>query len=116
MLFKVLQISDEKFGEISCQFENDKIKSLAEKELDNGSYTEVCSINMEENKNYNLIDYLEDTFRMTNSIELPWYTNEYLEVSDYVSEKGGCRSTSKGDIVEFKDEKYIVGSIGFIKI
>jgi len=57
---------------------------------------------------------LEESFRLTNSIDCPWHLNENISVSDYA--KGGCRSTSKGDIIMVNGRTFIDASFGFLEL
>jgi len=53
----------------------------------------------------------EDAYKLTNSIQHPWYKNTDIQVNENV--QNGCRSTSIGDVIQIAGESYVVMSIGF---
>jgi len=59
-----------------------------------------------------LSECLEEAFRLTNSVDRAWYENPEISVSEYA--KGGCRSTSVGDVIEIAGVQYMVDGYGFI--
>jgi len=54
---------------------------------------------------------LNEAYRLTNSIDAAWYTNENIDIPDKC--RAGCRSTTIGDIITIDDKEYIVESMGF---
>lgn len=72
-------------------------------------------------KDYHLIaevctDDLDDAYRLTNTIEAPWWSNPGVQFFGSV-EHGlkGARSTSVGDILEcVNKDRYAVGRAGFV--
>ncbi len=69
------------------------------------------------------ISALETAFERTNSIEVPWYENDDVIVSDSVALAGGARSTSVDDymLVNSKDPSinpkwFRVSAFGFEEV
>ena len=62
---------------------------------------------------------LELAYMMTNTIHAPWVDNDAVQISAEVKERGGCRSTSMGDILQLRDTdakvwgRYTVAMFGF---
>ena len=56
---------------------------------------------------------LETAYRLTQSIESAWIDNEDVVASDEVIAKGGCRSSSVGDVFQINDQFFAVAGCGF---
>jgi hypothetical protein len=68
--------------------------------------------------NYDLVaevetDKLSEAFRLTNTIDNPWWENPSVEKKFLSS---GCRSTSIGDIVEINGDFYKCAPIGWTSL
>lgn len=63
---------------------------------------------------------LERAYRLTNTIQAPWWENEEVEQSESVVAAGGARSTSVDDYmlvtVEGREEWYRVAGFGFDRV
>jgi len=89
-------------GFVEMAIRNNDMIRVADMELPE-EYDEATSENV-----------LDIAFRLTNSIDYPWYLNKDLNVTEDAKE--GCRSTSKGDIIMINGITYIVSSYGFIRM
>lgn len=60
-------------------------------------------------------DHVEDAYAATNSIHRPWIQNPDVTVVDpNIPVRGGCRSTSVGDIISEEDHvPMVVSFVGF---
>ncbi len=69
-------------------------------------------------KNYTLVAHahtndLENAYQLTNSIDSNWIHNAWVEPTAAVKSKGGCRSTSVGDVMVRGDgKKFVVSNMG----
>lgn len=60
---------------------------------------------------------IEDVFMATNNINRPWTQNVNVIPSGPVVERGGCRSTSVGDVItNDNDVPFLVGDVGFVLV
>jgi hypothetical protein len=59
-------------------------------------------------------DSLDKAYERTNNIDQSWVKNNGVTVDQVYD--NGCRSTSMGDILEYKNKFYLVSSIGFTEI
>ena len=66
------------------------------------------------------VEDLEEAFRLTNNIDHSWLSNAKVEPTPVIVGKGGCRSTSVGDVLvphgtgRFKG--FVVANRGFISV
>jgi len=95
---------------ISCIYDDKELKEGVLSYIKNNELIRVADIEL----NDEVQNPLEEAFRLTNSINCPWYLNENISVSDYA--KGGCRSTSIGDIIMVNGRIFIVASFGFLEL
>ena len=65
---------------------------------------------VEVDKNLSDTEKCEVAFKLTNTIDTAWWTNEGVE---YVNDKPTCRSTSSGDHVLIGNKKYKCARIGW---
>jgi hypothetical protein len=58
---------------------------------------------------------LDDAFRLTNTIDAPWWENEGVDRGTLI---GGARSTSVGDVIEDVEnhELYMCSMIGWVAL
>lgn len=59
---------------------------------------------------------LDRVFELTNNISHSWIENDAVLPTCKVIEKGGCRSTSVGDVFFDGDDTYVVAPCGFEKL
>jgi hypothetical protein len=63
---------------------------------------------------------LEIAFRLTNTIDKPWWENVGVPLlydgRRMLSEKGGIRSTSCGDVVEYEGVFYLCNKFGWMEL
>lgn len=75
----------------------------------NGGYEKVADVNT---------DDLDIAYEKSNSIACGWWENdEIVNLDKTVEERGGCRSTSAGDILLDENNNYwLVAMCGFEKL
>lgn len=95
--------------DVSC-YRGEKLTKIVQDNLD--KYVVVATI--ETDPASETLDALDLGHKLTNSVDMPWYKNEDIEVSDFARE--GCRSTSIGDIITLNDIDYMVDGCGFIAL
>lgn len=61
-----------------------------------------------------LYSLLETAYRLTNTIEEPWYENDEIDVAEEALT--GCRSTSVGDVIVLDKVPYQVANAGWKKL
>ena len=113
MNITIKHLENEEFRTASCYYENDKLIEHVSNSIKTNKVTEVAKINFTKSI-LDINDILNDAYRMTNSIEDNWFENSSINVSKEA--RKGCRSTSKGDIIEIENRRWIVCSIGFKEI
>ena len=59
-------------------------------------------------------DILAEAWRLTNTIDEPWFKNQNISVAEKY--QNSCRSSSIGDIIVIGNDTYIIDTIGFISI
>ena len=82
----------------------------AQEMLANNEYVRVADIPMSDD----LINPLDVAYKVTNSVEYPWYTDEDLDVTEEA--KKGCRSTSVGDLIQINGRSFLVKTFGYSEI
>lgn len=65
-----------------------------------------------------VVDALNEVYRLTNTIDSPWWRNDHVVATPLVVSEGGCRSTSVGDrIALFEGDhmlgRWVVANVGF---
>ena len=94
------------FGEHAVKFlldgEPDAPKDLGTKpEFNVENYEEVALVNVPD-------DDLERAYYLTNNIDHSWFLNHECFPTDEVRERGGCRSTSIGDVLVLSDGRALL--------
>lgn len=86
--------------------------------LIDGKYEEVGVIDTARHtqEDQSVEDKLEIAYMLSQNIESAWINNNGVEVTDAVREKGGCKSSSVGDIFEVDGKLYGVDGCGFTEL
>jgi len=109
----IKHLENKDFRTASCYYDDDKLIKHVSSSIKNNRIIEVAKIDFHDDIT-DINQILNIAYETTNSIENPWFENLYIEVSKEA--KKGCRSTSKGDLIEIEDKKFVVCSIGFQEI
>lgn len=75
-----------------------------------GKYDHVANLSV---NRVDAEDALEVAYMMTQNIESAWIHNEGVFATSEVLERGGCKSSSVGDVFEIKGKFYAVAGVGF---
>jgi hypothetical protein len=78
-----------------------------------GKYTMVAEVNPESTE---INSALEEVYMMTQNIESSWIKNDGVFATFDVLQKGGCKSSSVGDIFEVDGKLYGVDGCGFTEL
>jgi len=115
MLVTIKHLPREAQRDVGCIYNDRELEDFVELSIRNDDMIRVADMELpEEHDEATSENVLDVAFRLTNSIDYPWYTNQDLEVAEVA--KDGCRSTSKGDIIIMNSITYIVSSYGFIRM
>ena len=83
-----------------------------------GKYDEVATVNTSRQtlNDQEIDNTLEIAYMLTQNLESKWIDNLDVEVTDAVREKGGCKSSSVGDVFQIEDKFYAVAGCGFEEV
>ena len=107
-MIKVKQITDRNLANNIYYMNDEDRKETILKALDVGKYETVASPSI----GGSTTDILNEAYRLTNSVDYPWYENKDIGVSEIAVL--GCRSTSVGDVIIVHGEKHYVHNYGFV--
>jgi len=111
MLVTVRHLPREAYRDISCIYDEGERLVFAKDQLKHNNYIRVADIEI---KTHSINKALNLAFEVTNSIDVPWYLADDIDVAESAQE--GCRSTSVGDIIQILGISYMVAGCGFTEI
>jgi hypothetical protein len=109
MLVTVRQLPKEQFRDMMCIYNEKERFAFAMDQLKHNNYIRVADIDIQKGENP-----YETAFTLTQNLNNAWYLNPRIEVANDF--KGGCRSTSVGDIIQIRGASFMVDSFGFTEL
>ena len=111
MLVTVRHLTREDYREASCLYDDEELLEFVKGVVRNNNAITVADMEILNNSENGM---LSEAFENTNSITGPWYLNNNVTPSDIA--RGGCRSTSAGDIIQIRGVMFMVARFGFKKL
>ena len=112
MLVTIRHLPREAYRDMSCIYDENERLQFAKEQLKNNNYVRVAEF--EPLNDSSIDELLSIAYEITNSLQESWYLSGETVVSEIA--KGGCRSTSVGDIIQIRGASFMVDSFGFTEL